>query len=169
MQDVSGVCPLLCDSLLRLSCLTVGQLLVSSFSSVFVQFRHSSVYCDSYSQSSAVVPLSHSASKRKQPKPYFDDFQGQSHAFQDNHILRKTIHKSSVELMRSIIIGVEMLVCASFLHVLFLEVDTSFQDSMLLYKVHFRSFLCQFIPFSFCVIWILCTVPTLFPNLDQCT
>ena len=34
----------------------MGQLLVSLFTD-FVQFRHSSVYCDSYSHSRAVVPL----------------------------------------------------------------------------------------------------------------
>ena len=34
-----------------------GQLLVSPFFTVFVQFRHSSVYYDSYSHSRAVVPL----------------------------------------------------------------------------------------------------------------
>ena len=56
MQDVSGVCPLLCDSLLHLA-LTVGQLLVSPFLGPRSVFRHSRVYCDSYSHSSAVLPL----------------------------------------------------------------------------------------------------------------
>ena len=53
----SGFCP--CVSFVCcVSCWTVlDQLLVSSFSSVFVQFRHSSVHCDSYSHSSAVEPL----------------------------------------------------------------------------------------------------------------
>ena len=68
-------CPLLCDRLLRLSCSTVSQLLVSPFSSVFVQFRHSSVYYDSlFSQQSCgafdVTPSGrlHSASKRKRER-----------------------------------------------------------------------------------------------------
>ena len=60
MQDNSGFCPCVafsfCDSLLRILLDSLASCLCLLFT-VFVQFRHCSVYFDSYSHSSAVLPL----------------------------------------------------------------------------------------------------------------
>ena len=80
-----------------------------------------------------------------------------------------TIHMSLDERMRFIITFTDepsALKCTSFLlQFSFLEIGASFHGWPLLSEIHIRNLLCQFIPFSFGVFWILFKVPfrSLFP------
>ena len=83
----------------------------------------------------------------------------------------KTIQKSLAELMRSIIIFKDQ---TSALKCMFgppffnspWEISASFEDWMLLYTVHTRNLICQFIPLSFWVVWVLFQSSKFLLNLE---